>query len=135
MSVDVASALVLLILLFPLGGAALNALLGPRFGRQFVNVAGTLSIFASFVVALVILAIRWSSHSYGEVKQFCERYGKPLEDAHWGEYAVIAPDGRTVLAATLHQAMASAAKELGLGTVTFRVGEIAVSGRERQRCE
>src|SRR5438309_4178966 len=56
MSVDVASALVLLILLFPLGGAALNALLGPRFGRQFVNVAGTLSIFASFVVALVILA-------------------------------------------------------------------------------
>lgn len=29
-------------------------------------------------VAVVLLAIRWSSHSYGDVKQFCERYGKPL---------------------------------------------------------
>ena len=30
------------------------------------------------LVAVVVLAIRWSSHSYGEVKQFCEQYGKPL---------------------------------------------------------
>jgi hypothetical protein len=29
-------------------------------------------------VAVVVLAIRWSSHSYGDVKIFCERYGKPL---------------------------------------------------------
>lgn len=29
-------------------------------------------------VVAVVLAIRWSSHSYGEVKDFCERYGKPL---------------------------------------------------------
>jgi hypothetical protein len=29
-------------------------------------------------VALVILAIRWSSHSFGEVKAFCNRYDKPL---------------------------------------------------------
>ncbi|MDG3003910.1 hypothetical protein [Paludisphaera mucosa] len=29
-------------------------------------------------VALVILAIRWSSHAFGEVKTFCDRYGKPL---------------------------------------------------------
>ena len=29
-------------------------------------------------VAAVLLAIRWSSHSYGEVKQFCDTYGKPL---------------------------------------------------------
>ena len=29
-------------------------------------------------VALVLLAIRWSSHSFGEVKRLCERYGKPL---------------------------------------------------------
>ena len=29
-------------------------------------------------VALVLLAIRWSSHSYGELKRFCNRYGKPL---------------------------------------------------------
>jgi NADH-quinone oxidoreductase subunit L len=55
MSVDTASALVLLVLLFPLAGAAVNALLGPRLGRTFVNLAGTVSIFASFVVACVIL--------------------------------------------------------------------------------
>lgn len=29
-------------------------------------------------VAIVLLAIRWSSHSFGEVKTFCDRYDKPL---------------------------------------------------------
>jgi hypothetical protein len=29
-------------------------------------------------VAVVILAIRWSSHGFGEVKAFCDKYGKPL---------------------------------------------------------
>jgi hypothetical protein len=29
-------------------------------------------------VAVVLLAIRWSSHSFGDVKQFCDRHGKPL---------------------------------------------------------
>jgi hypothetical protein len=29
-------------------------------------------------VAVVLLAIRWSSHSYGEVSTICEEFGKPL---------------------------------------------------------
>lgn len=29
-------------------------------------------------VAVVLLAIRWASHSFGDVRQFCERFGKPL---------------------------------------------------------
>jgi hypothetical protein len=29
-------------------------------------------------VVVVILAIRWSSHGFGEVKAFCDKYGKPL---------------------------------------------------------
>lgn len=29
-------------------------------------------------VAVVVLAIRWSSHSFGEVKAFCDQYDKPL---------------------------------------------------------
>lgn len=29
-------------------------------------------------VALVLLAIRWSSHSYGEIAPLCKEYGKPL---------------------------------------------------------
>jgi hypothetical protein len=38
--------------------------------------------FAPFVarpdVAVVVVAIRWSSHSYGEVKTFCDAHNKPL---------------------------------------------------------
>jgi hypothetical protein len=29
-------------------------------------------------VAVVLLAIRWSSHAFGDVKRFCDRHGKPL---------------------------------------------------------
>ncbi|HEX8204028.1 MAG TPA: hypothetical protein VF590_26365, partial [Isosphaeraceae bacterium] len=29
-------------------------------------------------VALVLLAIRWSSHAFGDVKQYCDRHGTPL---------------------------------------------------------
>ena len=29
-------------------------------------------------VALVLLAIRWSSHAFGDVRQYCDRLGKPL---------------------------------------------------------
>jgi hypothetical protein len=29
-------------------------------------------------VALVLLAIRWSSHDYDSVRQYCDQYGKPL---------------------------------------------------------
>jgi hypothetical protein len=29
-------------------------------------------------VVLVLLAIRWSSHSYAELQKYCERHGKPL---------------------------------------------------------
>jgi len=56
LSVDTASTLVILVLLFPLVGAGLNGLLGPVFGRRFVNIVGTVSIFAAFVVACVVLA-------------------------------------------------------------------------------
>jgi NADH-quinone oxidoreductase subunit L len=55
-SVDTASTLVILVLLFPLLGAALNGFLGPVLGRRFVNIAGTVSIFASFVIACLVLA-------------------------------------------------------------------------------
>jgi hypothetical protein len=29
-------------------------------------------------VAVVLLAIRWASHSYGDVKDYCDKYGKPM---------------------------------------------------------
>jgi NADH-quinone oxidoreductase subunit L len=55
-SVDTAGLLVSLILLFPVGGSVACALLGGRLGRRFVNVAGTLSILAAFIVACIVLA-------------------------------------------------------------------------------
>ncbi|MHB8577143.1 MAG: hypothetical protein ACYDCQ_17660 [Dehalococcoidia bacterium] len=58
-----------------------------------------------------------------------ERYAKPLEAEHWGEYVVVARDGRTVRAPKAAQAMAEAASLLGADTFLFRVGPIAVSGR------
>jgi hypothetical protein len=43
---------------------------------------GSLTAFEPYVsrpdIVLVLLAIRWSSHSFGEVSKYCERYGKPL---------------------------------------------------------
>ncbi len=36
------------------------------------------SAIARSDVKLVLLAIRWSSHSYGDVKKFCEKFGKKL---------------------------------------------------------
>jgi NADH-quinone oxidoreductase subunit L len=54
-SVATATTLILLVLGFPLAGCLLNGVLGPRLGRRFVNLAGTLSIFASFVVACAVL--------------------------------------------------------------------------------
>jgi hypothetical protein len=29
-------------------------------------------------VAVVLLAIRWSSHAFGDVRMFCDRHNKPL---------------------------------------------------------
>lgn len=46
--------------------------------REHMSLDAFIPIVARSDVALVLLAIRWSSHSYGEVKEFCDHYGKPL---------------------------------------------------------
>jgi NADH-quinone oxidoreductase subunit L len=53
---------VALILLFPLLGSALNALLGPVLGRRFVNIVGPGAVLASFVVVLLALGGEWANH-------------------------------------------------------------------------
>jgi NADH-quinone oxidoreductase subunit L len=55
-NVGTASTLVVLVLLFPLIGSALNGFLGPVLGRRFVNIVGTVSIFAAFITACFVLA-------------------------------------------------------------------------------
>ncbi len=54
------------------------------------------------------------------------RYGKPLEAEHAGEYVAISPDGRTLLAPTVIQALAEGAERFGRGNSIFKVGERVV---------
>ena len=46
--------------------------------REHQSIRGFESAIARPGVALLLLAIRWSSHSFGEVKRYCDRHGKPL---------------------------------------------------------
>ena len=67
----------------PAAAAALRAALGTDDltwieTKEHQSVASFASAIARPEVALVLLAIRWSSHSFGEVKRFCDRLGKPL---------------------------------------------------------
>ncbi len=55
-----------------------------------------------------------------------ELYGKPFEAQHWGEYVAITPDGRTILAPTLLEAVQQAASLLGSDNHVFKVGERTV---------
>lgn len=51
-----------------------------------------------------------------------DRYGKPLEAEHRGEYVAISPDGKTVLGRSLLDVVQKAKAEIGPGTYTFRIG-------------
>ena len=46
--------------------------------REHQSIRGFEATIARPDVALVLLAIRWSSHAFGDVAQFCDRHGKPL---------------------------------------------------------
>lgn len=46
--------------------------------REHQAIRGFEAKIARPEVAVVLLAIRWSSHSFGDVKLFCDRHGKPL---------------------------------------------------------
>ena len=46
--------------------------------REHQSIRGFEAAIARPEVALVLLAIRWSSHAFGDVKVFCETHGKPL---------------------------------------------------------
>ncbi len=55
-----------------------------------------------------------------------ERYGKPLEQEHWGKYVAIFPDGTTVLGTTDLEAGQKALEQVGRGSFLFKVGEKVV---------
>lgn len=55
-----------------------------------------------------------------------KKYGKPLEDKHWGEYIAISKAGKTVLGNDLIKVMKKSLADFGPGNYVFRVGEKAV---------
>jgi hypothetical protein len=55
-----------------------------------------------------------------------EQYGRPLEGEHWGEFVVITPDGRTLLAPTPIDAVLKGRDAFGPGNFVFKVGDRAV---------
>ncbi len=55
-----------------------------------------------------------------------EQYGKPLEDAHRGEYLAVSRDGQILLAPSLLEAVDQAADAFGPDNFVFKVGEKAV---------
>jgi hypothetical protein len=59
-----------------------------------------------------------------------ERYGRPLERQHLGEYVAISPQGDVILGRTMHEVAQKAADQFGPGSFLFKVGERAV-GRWR----
>jgi len=46
--------------------------------REHQSIESFKPIIARPEVAMVLLAIRWSSHGFGEIRHCCDRYGKPL---------------------------------------------------------
>lgn len=57
-----------------------------------------------------------------------ERYGKPLEREHWGEFVAVSTDGRTLLRPTLLDAAQGALQAFGPGSHIFKVGDRVVGG-------
>lgn len=55
-----------------------------------------------------------------------ERYGKPLEKKHWGQFVAISPSGKKIIATTLYEASEKALQKFGRGNFVFKIGEIAV---------
>ena len=60
---------------------------------------------------------------YNELYQ---RYGKPLEAHHKGEYLAVSPKGDTLLGATLREVAQEATDKFGPGNFVYKVGEAAV---------
>ena len=59
-----------------------------------------------------------------------ERYGRPLERDHRGEFLAVSPRGETLLGASFSEVALEATEKFGPGNFVFKVGERAV-GRWR----
>jgi hypothetical protein len=55
-----------------------------------------------------------------------DKYVKPIEAEHSGEYVAVAPDGRMLFGKTLNEVVFSAREVLGPGNYTYKVGDRVV---------
>ena len=55
-----------------------------------------------------------------------DRYAKPLESKHTGEYVAITTDGKMVLGADMLEVVRNARASFGPATYTFKIGQRAV---------
>jgi hypothetical protein len=67
-----------------------------------------------------------SSSEEQEADRLYEQYVKPLEQEHWGEFAVVSPEGKVVLAPSLLDAVQKGTSMFGPGNFVFKVGPKAV---------
>jgi len=51
-----------------------------------------------------------------------DRYARPLEAEHWGEFIIIAPDGRYVIGETMVEVLERAVATIGPGHRGYRIG-------------
>ena len=55
-----------------------------------------------------------------------ERYGRPSEAEHWGEYVAISREGKTVVGSNLIELAEQAVAMLGPGSFAFKVEQKSV---------
>ena len=61
-----------------------------------------------------------------ELRGLYERYGRPLEGDHWGEFIAISPRGDWLTGTDLLEVGREAAERFGNGNYVCKIGEIAV---------
>ncbi len=70
----------------------------------------------------------WLGHKAEEKRELYERYGKPLERNHKGEYVAISREGRVILGKRAGEVLRQAIDTFGSGNFgLFRVGHRSFS--------
>jgi hypothetical protein len=58
--------------------------------------------------------------------KFYDKYGKPLEKNHWGDYLAVSGKGETLLGKNYLKVVLKARSTFGPGSFLYKVGEKAI---------
>lgn len=58
--------------------------------------------------------------------QFYQKYGKPLEKEHWGDFLAVSPDGEILLGKDVNKVAKEAHVSFGPGVFLYKIGEKAI---------